>query len=343
MTDHGPVAGVAWRAVGHFPLVDQYMGLRMGIDLSAVKPGRVRVVESARRLQREQSYGFIHALWWVWLADGRSAASVPPGAGEEVAKIVRDAHGAEQILEASVAERLKIPVSDALGKAGLKGVDRVLTDLLFACNATLLRRHACGDCRRLVDESIPPAPDLRLATHCFPDGIVYGVIADGRVASCAFAHRSGVMEDRIADIGITTASAYRRRGYAKTAVSAVVEHITRAGGEAKYGCSPTNEASRATARSVGFVPYGTSLILAAPAPDLKQSAELLSRPRCRSPIRGKQSEYAPPTVKNTRTQRLRPRARRARRGAAVSPSAEKDLRSYIYDTKQITLCAYSIE
>lgn len=247
-----------------FPLVDRYMGLRMGVDLSALKPGRVMVVESARRLRREQSYGFIHALWWVWLSDGHSAASVPPGAGEGVAKILDAAQRAEDVLDASIAERLKIPVNDALRKAGLKGADRVLTDLLFACNAALLRRHAHGDCRRLVDESVPPAEGLRLPTHCFPDGIVYGVIVDGRVASYAFAHRPGVMEDQVADIGVETAPEYRRRGFAKTAVSAVVEHITRTGGEARYGCRPDNLASIATARSVGFVPYGTSLVLAAP-------------------------------------------------------------------------------
>jgi GNAT superfamily N-acetyltransferase len=235
----------------------------------------VKVVESSRRLRREQSYGFIHALWWVWLADGRSAASVPPGAGEAVAKILENAHCAEQVLDPSITEQLKGPVNDALRKAacppagrrGLREIDRVLSDLVFACNGSLLRRHDCGDCRRLVDETIPPAEGLRLPAHCFPEGIAYGVVADGVVVSMAYAHRIGVMEDKIADLGVETAPAYRRRGYAKTAVSAVVEHITRSGGEARYGCSPNNQASIATARSVGFVPYGTSLVLSAPVSD----------------------------------------------------------------------------
>ena len=92
--------------------------------------------------------------------------------------------------------------------------------------------HATGETRRLTDESIPPAEGLKLPTHCFPDGIVYGVIADGVVASVAFAHRIAVMEDRVAHLGVGTSRAYRRRGYAKTAVSAVVEHVAREGGEA---------------------------------------------------------------------------------------------------------------
>ena len=252
-----------------FPLVDQHMAIRMDLDFAAPRPGRVMVVESPRRLRREQSYGFVHALWWVWLEDGRSAVSVPPGAGKAVGKILEDVRGSEPLSDPDIAEQLKGPVNNALRKAGLKETNRVLRSLGFACNAALLRRHHHGDCQRLVDESIPPAEGLRLPTHCFPDGIVYGVVADDTVVSVAFAHRSGVMEDRIAHLGIDTASAYRRRGYAKTVVSAVVEHITRTGGEARYGCNPENRASIATARSVGFVPYGTSLVLSAPAADLE--------------------------------------------------------------------------
>ena len=76
------------------------------------------------------------------------------------------------------------------------------------------------------------------------------------------------MEDRIADLGVGTAPGYRRRGYAKTAVAAVVDHITRAGGEALYKCAPANLASAATARSVGFLPYGRGLVLSAKGPRL---------------------------------------------------------------------------
>ena len=246
-----------------FPLVDLYMSARLDVALSALNPGAVKVVESPRRLRPEQSYGFIHALWWVWLTDGRSAASVPPSAKARVGEVVRKVKSAGQLLEPDMPDRLRAPVDEALRRARLPETERVFLDLCFACNACLLRRHSFGDCRRLVDESIPPAEGLKLPTHCFPDGVVYGVLADGEVASTAFAHRSGVMEDRVADLGIVTAPAYRRRGYAKTAVSAVVEHIVRAGGEALYACRPDNAASVATAASVGFVPYGSSLVLSA--------------------------------------------------------------------------------
>ena len=252
-----------------FPLVGRYMGSRLDVDLAGVVPGRVLVVESERRLRREMSYGFVHALWWVALADGRSAASVPPGAGEEVAATLDCVDASRQLDAPDLADLLRGPVDAALVAAGLKPADRVIRDVAFACNAALLRRHSCGDCRRLLDDSIPPAEGVDLPAHCFPDGIVYGVVADGRVISCAHAHRPGVMEDQVADLGVPgTVLPYRRRGFAKTCVSAVVEHITRTGGEARYGCSPANRASIATARACGFVPHGTQLILAAPAPDV---------------------------------------------------------------------------
>ncbi len=261
---------MAGESIHTFPLVDRYVGLRMEVALQALEPCHVTVVESPRRLWREQSYGFVHALWWMWLADGRAAASVPPGAGDAVARILTDVRCGEQLFDPDLAERLKVPVDDALRRAGLQATHRVLRDVVFACNASLLRRHAHGDCRRLVDDSVPPAEGLGLPTHCFPDGIVYGVVVNGKVVSVANAHRTGCMEDRVADLGVDgTSPAYRRRGYAKAAVSAVVAHITRAGGEARYACDPRNVASRATARSVGFVPYATSLVLSAPAPDLK--------------------------------------------------------------------------
>ena len=247
-----------------FPLVDQYMGIRMEVDLSALAPGRAAVVASPRRLRKEQSYGYIHALWWLWLEDGRSAASVPPGAAEAVGEILEPVASRQEHFDPNVSDRLKAPVDAALINAGLKPSDRVIRGLILACDAAHLRRNRHGDCRQLTGEDIPPAEGLKLPTHCFPDGIVYGIVADGKVAAVAHAHRSGLMEDRVADLGVETAIDYRRRGYAKTAISAVVEHIVAHGGEAKYGCSPNNIASIATARSVGFVPYATSLILSAP-------------------------------------------------------------------------------
>lgn len=247
------------------------MGIRLDTDLSALEPGRTVVVESARRLKRELSYGFIHALWWLWLEDGRSVVSVPPGAGDQVRRIVAGVGDAKGLLDPAVADALKPAIDLALAAHGAVGTSRSFADLEFACNDSLLRLHELGDCRRLTSDLIPAAEGISLPTHCFPDGIVYGVVADDKVVSVAYAHRSGAMEDIVADLGVVTASPWRGRGFAKTAVSHAVRHVTRSGGEARYGTKPDNVGSIATARSVGFVPYGTQLALSAPAPDVRAS------------------------------------------------------------------------
>jgi hypothetical protein len=251
---------------GQFPLVEQYLGRRLGTDLSSLPVGRTEVVETTRRLERELSYGYLRALWWLVLGDGRSVVSVPPGCAPAVREIVEGLDAATAVHDRATAPALRAAVDVVLLERDMAAVGRELYDVCFACNGTLLRRHDDGDCRRLTDNSIPAADGLELPTHCLPDGIVYAVVVDGRAVSIAHAHRTGVMEERVADLGVPgTAEPYRRRGYARTAVSAVVSDVVDRGGEALYVCSPRNEASIATAHSVGFALLARSLVLSSPA------------------------------------------------------------------------------
>ena len=251
--------------IRRFTLVDEYVGRRMGLDLAALPPGRPRVVATPLRLRREQSYGYVRALWLSWFADGRSAVSVPPGAAATVERVIASVSDPEGAFSSSLADALRQEVDPVLIAHGRKPTDRVIHDVHLACDASLLRRYRDGACGRVTDQGVPPADGLGFPTHCLPDGVVYGVTADGALAAVAYSHKTGVMEDTVADLAVTTAPAYRRRGFGRTVVSAVVAHFTAAGGEALYGCSPDNRASIATARTVGFVPYARTLILSAPA------------------------------------------------------------------------------
>jgi hypothetical protein len=253
-----------------FPWIDRYIGTLLDIDVTDIMPGDLTIVESNRRLHPEQSYGFVQALYGFWFEDGRIAVSVPPGAGEQVrAHLRRKPEGKPGkdlfALEAERLDALADAVNGALGQAGLNPIYGTQKAWRFACNGTLLRRWETGPCRRLRETSTPPAEGLSIPTHAFPDGIVYGVIRDGQVVSVAYAHRTGLFENRVADLGVETARGYRRRGYAKTTVSAVTAHVICRGGEGFYGCSINNDASIATARSVGYVPYARVLVLAAEA------------------------------------------------------------------------------
>lgn len=79
----------------------------------------------------------------------------------------------------------------------------------------------------------------------------------------AYAHKTNIMEDQVADIGVDTALLYRKRGHAKAAVVAVTNEMTSTGGEAIYSCGKDNLASIATASSVGFELYAKRIVIAA--------------------------------------------------------------------------------
>ncbi len=252
------------RGYRRFALVDRFHGVRLDADLDRMEPGELLVVESGRRLCREESYGYVHALWWLRLADGRSVVSLVPGAGEAVRRVAEAMGCEDELTGDALAAAVTGPVSAALRAAGLPEVSRVLHDLVFACDATTLRLHECPALRRLVDGSVPAAAGISLPTQCFPGGIAYGVVQAGHVVSVAYGHRTGTMEDRVVDLGVETAPEHRRKGYAQACVSAVAAYVIDRGGQARYGCSPCNTRSIATARSVGFADYGQSLILSAP-------------------------------------------------------------------------------
>lgn len=246
-----------------FKLVDAYLGLRLGADLSTAAHDHIIVVESPRRLAAEPSYGYVHALWWLWFADGRSVISAPPGTGAAVLHVVSAVRDEGALTCPEIAAALRSIVDSLRARANLPTTNRVLHSRIFACHRQTLRPEPPGICQRLEDASIPAADGLNLPAHCFPHGTVYGVVVNGRVVSVAYAHRTGAMQDEVADVGVETAEGYRRRGYARAAVAAVVSDYVRRGGEAVYSCAPTNAASIATAKSVGFVAYAQSMVLAA--------------------------------------------------------------------------------
>jgi hypothetical protein len=248
-----------------FPLIDQYFGTLLDMDVSRLKPGVISITETSRRQRCEQSFSFVHALFGIVYLDGSAAISVTPGARLAVLEMMeRTSLISHDPFPQEALDRLATCISQARVQAGLPPAKRAYEAQVFACNDTLLRRYQQGDCRQLCDEMIRPAEGLTLPTHCFPDGIVYGIVEDHQVVSVAYAHRSGILEDWVADLGVETAAPYRQRGFAKTVVSSVTAHVMAKGGEGVYTCSVHNQASIATAISVGYAPYGRIFVVSAP-------------------------------------------------------------------------------
>ena len=140
-----------------FPLIDAYLGAMLDINLSSLTPVRPGVVESEHRLRRQASYGFVHALWCIWLSDGRLAASVPPGAGDAARTILDDLDDPEKLRCVETVADLRSAADAALRRNNMPETNRHFADVCFSCNAGSLNPRNRDGCQRLMDCSVPPA------------------------------------------------------------------------------------------------------------------------------------------------------------------------------------------
>ena len=113
--------------------------------------------------------------------------------------VLASAKDRAQLFDPDLEEGLRKPVDEALEGAGYERTDSARRGLMLACGASQLRRHQFGDCRQLTDASVPPAEGLSLPEHCFPDGIVYGVVVEGKVVSVAWCPRTFLVQGSIAE------------------------------------------------------------------------------------------------------------------------------------------------
>lgn len=246
-----------------FPYVEKYLSSRMGCDLSQALPGQTIIIATSQRLECEPSYDEVRVLWWLQINDGRSIISVPPGAESDIQHIINDMQSSEPFGGEATINQIRDSIDRLIVQHGINPTHRAYSTVVLACDGASLQKHEHGECRRLIDTSLPTAGEFRWPPYTFIEGTLYAVIVDNKVVSVATARPTGVLEDRVADISIATAVAYQRKGYGQTAVSALTEHYIKSGGEALYIARPENKASVATALSVGFVDFGKSLTMRA--------------------------------------------------------------------------------
>lgn len=243
-----------------FNLVNEYMFSRLGVNPTNICENVV-IVETDRRLCREMSYGFIHMIWIVEFYSGLRIASIPLNVSDYIKSYLQENITNSDITANSFVLPLKKLADEEAKRLFNKESCRCFTDLVFACNSrTIALNNSNVKTYRLTDRTIECAADIGFPDHCLPDGIIYGVIEDNKIVSLAHAHKTGKYENIVADIGVETSKRYRKRGYAKECVHSVAKHIINNNGESVYKCSPENIASIKTALTVGYEPYGKSLI-----------------------------------------------------------------------------------
>jgi hypothetical protein len=96
------------------------------------------------------------------------------------------------------------------------------------------------------------APDVQ---HCQP--MVAMIVDDRAVAVCCTVRRTVLAHEA----GVETAAVVRGRGYAAPVVSAWARAVRALGREPLYSTSWRNEASRAVARKLGLIFFGSDLHL----------------------------------------------------------------------------------
>jgi RimJ/RimL family protein N-acetyltransferase len=71
---------------------------------------------------------------------------------------------------------------------------------------------------------------------------------------------------RIADLGILTLPAHRRRCHARAVVRALCKHAAQEGYEPQYRCQLDNQASLAVAKAAGLTRFGTWQVVSSESP-----------------------------------------------------------------------------
>ncbi len=169
---------------------------------------------------------------------GGAAIAVRAGLGTVVKEAVRGA----VVLDEPACEAIESAVSQQVDVGfWFRGVR------LF-CDSDSFRACAAAGVR----EILPHEDERALLLQRRWGGKVFGRLVDGRVVSWAAIKP---LSDVVWDLSIETLPGHRGSGYARSAVSAALEHIFANGRLAGWGCDRDGLASLRTAESVGFRPY----------------------------------------------------------------------------------------
>jgi len=120
------------------------------------------------------------------------------------------------------------------------------------------RQLAAGNTIRTTPEifenmqgSVIPVHFWDNVTDFSKQAVAYSVLVGGKVASTAFS--AFIINDQL-EIGIETSEAFRGKGYALTACSALIDYCLEYDFEPVWGCKLENTASYLLAQKLGFEP-----------------------------------------------------------------------------------------
>jgi RimJ/RimL family protein N-acetyltransferase len=113
-------------------------------------------------------------------------------------------------------------------------------------------------------QSSAPEQDLDDAYVELSHWAVFGAFAQDCLATAASMYPWG--DAPIADLGVLTLPAYRRRGHARAVVRALCKHAAQQGYEPQYRCQLDNHASLTVAKAAGLTHFGTWEVVSPDSP-----------------------------------------------------------------------------
>lgn len=236
--------------------LDRFFSIYLECDLTNVTPGRVWIIPSNRRELPELHYANPFALWL--LASGnRCIISVQPALEAPLKRLI--ARLPPAIFHHPEGRRMIIDtVARTLNAAGR--VSAFSGPVLFATR-TSFRHVELHPCRQITPEDIPALRSAGLYDTCLEksiaEGTCYAAFDGSDPVSLAGTREVPHLADRIAEMYVPgTIPAKRREGYGKSCLACATRAVIQSGRIPLYLTSDLNPASVATARAVGYQPYG---------------------------------------------------------------------------------------
>lgn len=239
----------------HF--VDNYYSVYMDTDVSAIASGTAKVVSSKRRVTRETGYGFIHAVWILFLRDNRCVVSAHPNTAAKLEKLFQSVKKKSLIKEQPFRDKILdicrnniAGVSLSMGPGSPK----------YACSPENLKKIHSQNVKEITDKNRDEVLEnfsetgLYNLDYSIERKVAFAYYIDGSPISLCLVHETN--SDIVDDVGgIFTLEKYRGKGYAKAVLSAATAKIIECGRTPIYGTSIDNIASQNTAKSVGYSDY----------------------------------------------------------------------------------------
>jgi hypothetical protein len=245
--------------------LDAFYSECLGFPVKNVKSGKVRVVDSERRLKHEEGYGIIFPFLMLH-SEGRYIISVRPDLLDLVSALVRNESDAQMLFKEDVGVvveswcRSVLPINTANKLKRSHSFELYVDREHFRSFNLLECRRINTDDNELMEE-MNKESDFWCPEECIQDGTAFGVVVDGKLVarSNTIITPEATRKYKLVWMGVETLSEYRRRGYAKAVISGTTETLLSRGLTPIYDHATWNIASGNTAKSLGYQFYGETL------------------------------------------------------------------------------------